>query len=71
MIETAFLLSPREFHKIWERYESITAGESHSIILTIPVEDRVALIVLLIPRPEAIDIGSQFKLPMIFQSVLA
>jgi len=65
-IETAFQVPPDIFDKIWQRFRvSWTRQEHHSIILTIPVEDRVASFVISVPRMDAIQCGSEDNLPTI------
>jgi hypothetical protein len=62
-IETVFKITPKVFEKMWEklRYEYV-AKELQSIILTIPSEDRVGLIVYLIPRQIVILCGKEYDL---------
>lgn len=70
-IETAFLVSPDAFERIWALHDAWAVGEPHTIILTIPVERRVASIALSIPRADAIQFGRQFELTKIYPSTLA
>jgi hypothetical protein len=71
MIETAFLVPTAVFEEIWRSRNKWSAGETHSIILTVPVEHRVATIALSIPRPDAIRFSDEFSLQTIFQSISA
>lgn len=59
-------MTPEVFEKIWEdlRHERV-GKEHHSIILTIPAEDRVGSIVHSIPRRMAILCGTEYKLPKV------
>lgn len=68
MIETAFLVPTAVFEEIWRSRNEWSAGEAHSVILTVPVEHRVATIALSIPRAGAIRFGRKFSLQTIFQS---
>lgn len=70
MIETAFLVPPEVFTVIWELHPEWAAQEPHTIILTIPAEDRVASLALSMPRPYAIDLGHDFGLQTIYKSTL-
>jgi len=69
MIETAFLVPTAVFEEIWRSRNEWSTREAHSIILTIPVERRVATIALSIPRAGAIRLGRKFNLQTIFRSI--
>ncbi|RAQ70215.1 hypothetical protein AFCA_011034 [Aspergillus flavus] len=66
VIEMAFLVPPSRLDELLKLYPPSTSR--HSIILTIPIEDRVATVVISIPREDAIRFGYESTLPVIFNS---
>ena len=70
-IETAFDVPPQILREIWEIVLGWMSTDRFSAILTIPTEDRVASLLLSIPRADAIDMGDQYQLPTIYRSTLA
>jgi hypothetical protein len=67
-IEAAFLVPSEVFEEVWKIHRQSASQEPHSIILTIPVERRVASVVLSIPRAQATQLSYQFNMPTIFTS---
>ena len=67
-IEAAFLVPSDIFQYFWELHRQSANQESHTVILTIPAQRRVASVVLSVPRAEATQLSSRFKLPTIFTS---
>jgi hypothetical protein len=67
-IEAAFLVPAGLFEEIRKLHSQSTVQEPHTIILTIPVERRVASVVISIPRALATQFSHQFRLPTIFKS---
>lgn len=62
----AFLVPRSKVDKLLELH---TLSEArHSIILTIPIDDRVATAIISIPREDAIRFGYESTLPVIFNS---
>ena len=62
ILEAAFEVPLGTFEKIWQCRSSWSEKESQSIIMTIPVEPRVASIVISVPRYQAFDLVRQFPL---------
>ncbi|EED11647.1 hypothetical protein TSTA_108350 [Talaromyces stipitatus ATCC 10500] len=67
-LEIAFLVPPDSLDAFYKLHKDSLASQQHSAILTIPTQDRVASLVLSIPRTEAVSQGDRFGLPMIFNS---
>lgn len=61
-----FLVPSSKIDKLLELHSS--AAARHSIILTIPIDDRAAIAIISIPREDAIRFGYKFTLPVIFNS---
>lgn len=66
VIERAFLVPPTKLDKLLKLHPQSTAR--HSIILTIPIVDRVATVLISIPREDAIRFGWESSLPVIFNA---
>ncbi|TQB67463.1 hypothetical protein MPDQ_005705 [Monascus purpureus] len=66
VIERAFLVPHSKLDKLLRLHSRSTA--CHSIILTIPITDRVATVVVSIPHDDAIRFGYESSLPVIFNS---
>ena len=62
VLEAAFEVPLEAFEKIWQRRSSWSEKESQSIIMTIPVEPRVASIFISVPRYKAFDLLGQLPL---------
>jgi hypothetical protein len=67
-LELAFLVPPRPLDIFYELHKKSRAARQHSAILTIPTQDRVASLVLSIPRTEAVAESAKQILPVIFNS---
>ena len=65
-IEMAYAVPPNIFGILWDFYSQSSAQNLHSIIMTVPFEDRVSSLILSIPRADAVQFGYQFNLEMIF-----
>ncbi|KAJ5543710.1 hypothetical protein N7513_007218 [Penicillium frequentans] len=66
VIERAFLVPPAKLDRLLKLHPESTAR--HNIILTIPIVDRVATVLISIPREDAIRFGWESSLPVIFNS---
>jgi len=67
-IEMAFLVAPDTFGKLWDLHNRSSAQKLHSIIMTMHIEDRVASVMLSLPRADAVQFAYYFNLEMIFNS---
>lgn len=65
-IDVAFLVPSDTFAKLWDLHNRSSASELHTIIMTMPIEDRVASIMLSLPRADAVQFAYHFNLEMIF-----
>lgn len=67
-LEVAFLVPPCSLDIFYELHKKPRDSRQHSAILTIPIQDRVASLVLSIPRTEAVAESGRQILPVIFNS---
>lgn len=67
-LEVAFLVPPDLLDVFYRLHKDSTDSQHHSAILTVPTQDRVASLVLSIPRTEAALEGDKHQLPVIFNS---
>ncbi|GAA93152.1 hypothetical protein AKAW_11264 [Aspergillus luchuensis IFO 4308] len=66
-LEVAFAVPPTLLDVFYQLHKS-SKSSPHSAIITVPTQDRVASLVLSIPRTEAVLKGDEYKLPVIFNS---
>ncbi|GKZ63047.1 hypothetical protein AnigIFM49718_010778 [Aspergillus niger] len=66
-LEVAFAVPPKLLDVFYQLHKS-SKSSPHSAIITVPTQDRVASLVLSIPRTEAVLKGDEYKLPVIFNS---
>ncbi|RDH26296.1 hypothetical protein BDQ94DRAFT_164601 [Aspergillus welwitschiae] len=66
-LEVAFAVPPTLLDVFYQLHKS-SKSSPHSAIITVPTQDRVASLVLSIPRTEAVLKGYEYKLPVIFNS---
>jgi len=64
-IEAAFLVPHNVFKDIWRLHSESALQEPHTIVLTIPFEQRVASAVLSVPRADALRLSLEFSLQRI------
>jgi len=64
-IDMAFLVPSDTFAKLWDLHNG---SELHSIIMTMPIEDRVASVMLSLPPADAVQFAYHFNLEIIFNS---
>ena len=64
-LEMAFVVPPNIFEHLWDSYKQCSFQKIHSIIMTVPIEDRVASVMLSIPRANAVAFGYNFELETI------
>ena len=62
----AYEVPPNIFGILWYFYSQSSAQNLPSIIMTVPFEDRVASLILSIPRADAVQFGYRFNLQMIY-----
>lgn len=67
-IEMAFLVPPAILDDFYQLHKESSISHPHSAILTIPTQDRVASLVLSIPRTEALEASHKYGVPVIFNS---
>ena len=67
-LELAFLVPLETLNNFYKLHEKSSGALQSSAILTIPTQDRVASLLLSIPRTEAVAASARYKLPVIFNS---
>ncbi|KAJ6105138.1 hypothetical protein N7523_010212 [Penicillium sp. IBT 18751x] len=68
ILELAFFVPLENLNGFYELHKKSSGILQSSAILTIPTQDRVASLVLSIPRLEAVAASGRYKLPVIFNS---
>lgn len=67
-IDLAFLVPPDIFAKLWDLYNRASAPELHTIIMTMPIKDRIASVMFFLQRAHGVQFACYFNLGMILNS---